>query len=58
VGREMITKKAVITIRLVKESEEKSNKEIEEEILKELDALRIPWMDKVEKVTILKSSEN
>ena len=32
----MGTKKAVITILLVKESEEKSNKEIEEEILKEL----------------------
>lgn len=57
-GGEMRTKKAVITIRLVKESEEMSNKEIEEEILKELDALRIPWMDKVEKVAILESGEN
>jgi hypothetical protein len=55
---EMKTKKAVITIRLVKESEEMSNKEIEEEILKEVDALRIPWMDKVEKVAILESGDN
>jgi len=54
----MGTKKAVITILLVKESEEKSNKEIEEEILKELGDLRIPWMDKVEKVAILESGEN
>ena len=54
----MGTKKAVITILLVKESEEKSNKEVEDEILKELDSLRIPWMDKVEKVTVLESSEN
>jgi hypothetical protein len=58
VGREMGTKKAVITILLVKESEEKSNKKIEEEILKELGDLRIPWMDKVEKVAILESGEN
>lgn len=54
----MGTKKAVITILLVKESEEKSNKEIKDEILKELGDLRIPWMDKVEKVAILESSEN
>jgi len=54
----MRTKKAVITILLVKESEEKSNKEIEEEILKELECLRIPWMDNVEKVTVLDSNEN
>ena len=54
----MGAKKAVITILLVKESEEISNEEIKEEILKELDSLRIPWMDKVEKVAILESGEN
>ncbi len=54
----MGTKKAVITILLVKASGEISNEEIKEEILKELGDLRIPWMDKVEKVTVLESSEN
>ena len=54
----MRSKKAVITILLVKESEEHSNEEIKEEILKELDVLRIPWMDNVEKVTVLDSDEN
>jgi hypothetical protein len=58
VGREMGNKKAVITILLVKESGEISNEEIKEEILKELGDLRIPWMDKVEKVTVLDSDEN
>jgi len=56
--REMRRKKAVITILLVKESKEHSNEEIKEEILKELDVLRIPWMDNVEKVTVLDSDEN
>ena len=54
----MRSKKAVITILLVKESEKRSNEGIEEEILKELDSLRIPWMDKVEKVTVLDYDEN
>ena len=54
----MGAKKAVITILLVKESEEESNEGIEEDILKELECLRIPWMDKVEKVTVLDSDEN
>jgi hypothetical protein len=58
VRREMRSKKAVITILLVKESEEHSNEEIKEEILKELDVLRIPWMYNVEKVTVLDSDEN
>jgi len=56
--REMRRKKAIITILLVKESKEHSNEEIKEEILKELDVLRIPWMDNVEKVTVLDSDEN
>lgn len=49
-----MAKKAVIVISLVKESAEKTNEEIEREILKELSELpaKIPWMDKVEKVTV------
>lgn len=54
----MVTKKAVITILLIKESEEIPNEEIEDVILNELGDLRIPWMDKVEKVTVLVSGEN
>lgn len=53
----MGTKKAVITILLVKESVEYSDGVIEEEILRGLDELRIPWMDKVEKVAILASDK-
>jgi len=50
----MKTKKAFITILLVKESEEKPNKEIEKEIFESLskDLPRIPWLAKVEKVTV------
>lgn len=50
----MKTKKAFITIRLVKESEEKSNEEIEKEIFESLskDLPRIPWLAEVEKVTV------
>jgi len=51
----MKTKKAYITIRLVKESEKKPNKEIEKEILDSLskDLPRIPWLAEVEKVTVM-----
>jgi len=50
----MKTKKAFITIRLVKESEEKSNEEIEKEIFESLSKglPRIPWLAEVEKVTV------
>jgi hypothetical protein len=49
-------KKAVIVISLVKESAEKSNEEIENEIMEELSKHppRIPWMKKVEKVAVTK----
>jgi hypothetical protein len=54
-----LPRKIVITvIRLVKESVNEPNKEIEEEILKELEELRIPWMEKVEKVTVLESDDD
>jgi len=54
-GRSLPGKIAIIVISLVKESAEEPNKGIEEEILKELGELRIPWMEKVEKVTVLRS---
>lgn len=49
-------KKAVIRISLVDESSEKANEEIEREIFEELseDPAKIPWMKKVEKVTVKK----
>jgi len=47
-------KKATIVILLVEESAEKPNREIEKEITRELTAepSRIPWLKKVEKVTV------
>lgn len=47
-------KKAVIVIRLVDESLEKRNEEIEKEILEELSTgePKIPWLKGVEKVTV------
>jgi hypothetical protein len=47
-----------MVISLVEESVEKLNKEIEEEILKEFKELRIPWMENVEKVTVLESGKD
>ena len=46
---------AVITIRLVEESDQKSNEEIEKEILESLSKglPRIPWLAEVEKVTVV-----
>ena len=52
----MTRKIAIIVINLVKESVEKPNKEIEEEIQKELREQGIPWMEKAEKVTVLESA--
>ena len=50
----MKTKKAFITILLVEEAEEKSNREIEKEIFESLSEglSRIPWLAEVEKVTV------
>ena len=49
-----MTKKATIIISLVKESEEKSNQEIEKEIIQALtkQPAKIPWMKSVEKVEV------
>lgn len=54
----MPRKIAIVVISLVKERVEEPIKEIEEEIIKELRELRIPWMENVEKVTVLESNEN
>ena len=47
-------KKAVIVIQLVEEAAEEPNEQIEKEISKELSKplYTIPWMKKVEKVTV------
>jgi len=51
----MKSKKVVIVINLVEESIEKANEEIEKEILQELadDMPMIPWLERVEKVTVI-----
>jgi len=48
-------KKAIIVISLVKESEEKPNKEIEREILRALTERvpTIPWLENIDKVTVI-----
>ena len=50
----MKTKKAIIVVRLVKESLEKENSEIEKEITQQLteDLPAIPWFESIEKVTV------
>ena len=47
-------KKAVIVVQLVEESAEEPNEQIKKEISKELSKafFKIPWMEKVEKVTV------
>lgn len=52
-------KKALIVIELVDESGVVANNNIENEILRELENMpfTIPWMRKVEKVTILEVDE-
>lgn len=50
----MKVKKAVIVVRLVEESLERENSEIEKEIIQELmdDLSVIPWFESIEKVTV------
>jgi len=50
----MKSKKAIIVVRLVEESLEKDNSEIEKEIIQELinDLPIIPWFESIEKVTV------
>jgi hypothetical protein len=49
-----MVRKAIIVITLVEESEEKPEEEIKKDIVEELskEPARIPWLKKVEKVTI------
>jgi len=53
-----MVKRAAIWVRLVKESVERANEDIEKEIFRELcEGLpKIPWFEKVEKVTVSESS--
>jgi len=53
-----MVKKAVLLVRLVEESVERANEEIEREIFEELSEgfTRIPWFAKIEKVTVSESS--
>lgn len=50
-----MVKKAIIYVRLVKESAEKTAKEIETEIFEELSKhpIMIPWLAEVEKVKVV-----
>ena len=49
----MKTRKVLIQISLVDESHEKTDEEIENEILHELRASSIPWCREVEKVELI-----
>jgi len=58
IRREVLTKKAIIVIKLVEESKSKSNRELEREIHSELSKLpqKIPWMESIEKVTVVEKN--
>lgn len=49
----MKRKLLIIAAWLVREAEEVSNEEIEKEVLQES---RIPWVDRIEKVTVLEAA--
>ncbi|MGD8543868.1 MAG: hypothetical protein PVG48_01965 [Candidatus Bathyarchaeota archaeon] len=53
-----MVKKAVLLMRLVEESVERTNEEIEREIFEELSEglSKIPWVAKVKKVTVSENS--
>lgn len=56
-GATLLVKKAMIEVLLVEESDEKTNREIEKEILEELteNMHAIPWAAKIEKTTVRSS---
>ena len=58
IRREVLTKKAIIVIKLVEESKSKSNRELEREIYSELSKLpqKIPWMESIEKVIVVEKN--
>ena len=47
-----------MVVSLIRESLEEQSTEIEGEILRELEESRIPWMENVEKVTVLESDSD
>ena len=51
----MKTKRAIIIVNLIEESVENANEEIEKTILQELrnDLLIVPWVESIEKVTVI-----
>ena len=54
----MKTRKALIEISLVEESKERTNEEIEREILRELSTSSIPWCKKIENVKVAESDSS
>jgi hypothetical protein len=48
-------KKAIIEVKLIKEAAKTSNEKLEREIMEEFlgELPKIPWQDKIEKVTVL-----
>ncbi len=54
-NQEQVSKIAIMVVTLVRKSSEKSNVDIEREMLAGLRAAEIPWMQSVDKVTVLDS---
>jgi hypothetical protein len=54
-NQEQVSKIAIMVVTLVRKSSEKSNADVEREMLAGLRAAEIPWMQSVDKVTVLDS---
>ena len=52
-GDKMKNRKIVVTFSLVEESKEKTSKELEEEISKELPTILFPWCKAIERVKVV-----
>ncbi len=54
----MKTRRAIIVVNLIEESSEKSDEDIEKEILEELknEMLIAPWVESIQKVTVIDES--
>jgi hypothetical protein len=52
-GDKMKNRKMVVTFSLVEESQEKTSKELEEEISKELPTILLPWCKAIERVKVV-----
>ena len=55
-GDKMNNRKIMVTFSLVEESQEKTSKELEEEISKELSSILLPWCKAIERVKSLRSN--